>query len=89
MNFHIQRHLRTNLNTTYNNHWQLLSECGCNAIGTKADTFCDKETGQCVCKDGYIGLNCDQCDAKYYKNEDGLCKGNIFVFNYIGQLHYI
>ena len=44
------------------------SECDCNPEGTTAD-FCDTETGQCICKDGFGGSRCDQCAPGFFKNQ--------------------
>ena len=34
------------------------------------DTDCDKKTGQCTCKEGYIGKDCDKCAPGYKKTYD-------------------
>ena len=50
-------------------------ECKCYAIGTKENTTCS-DTGKCTCKMGYAGDKCDTCDKGYFKQSDGVCKGN-------------
>ena len=50
-------------------------ECKCYAIGTKENTTCS-DTGKCTCKLGYAGDKCDTCDKGYFKQSDGVCKGN-------------
>ena len=50
-------------------------ECKCYAIGTKENTTCS-DTGKCTCKMGYVGDKCDTCDKGYFKQSDGVCKGN-------------
>ena len=50
-------------------------ECTCNPLGTKDNTFCSKTDGQCVCKEGFEGLQCDQCKEGYFKNKDNICHG--------------
>ena len=37
----------------------LYSECSCNA-NRSISAVCDKETGQCLCKDGYWGKQCNE-----------------------------
>lgn len=39
--------------------------CDCDREGT-LDLNCNKETGQCVCRPGYTGIRCDQCDNGYH-----------------------
>ena len=53
----------------------LILECKCYAIGTKENTTCS-DTGKCTCKMGYAGDKCDTCDKGYFKQSDGVCKGN-------------
>ena len=35
-------------------------------------TYCDLITGQCPCKDGYAGKDCDKCISGYW-NSNGEC----------------
>ena len=38
------------------------AECDCDPIGTEGNiNLCDKETGQCICKENVDGDRCDQC----------------------------
>ena len=39
------------------------SACNCHALGT-AKAACDQVTGECVCKPGYSGKNCQVCPDK-------------------------
>ncbi|XP_069464673.1 usherin [Ambystoma mexicanum] len=42
------------------------SPCNCNASGTsKGDITCHQNSGQCTCRDGFIGLKCDRCNFGY------------------------
>lgn len=42
-----------------------LSDCNCDIHGTVPD-ICDKDTGRCLCKDGYTGTLCANCIAGFY-----------------------
>jgi len=44
------------------------TECDCDPKGTTAD-FCNTETGQCICKDGFGGPRCDQCAPGFFRNQ--------------------
>ena len=44
--------------------------CHCDELGTEPDTYCDRQTGQCQCKDGFGGINCDQCAVGFYGYPD-------------------
>lgn len=39
--------------------------CNCDYQGTEGEV-CDKETGQCLCKDGYEEPRCGNCLPGYY-----------------------
>uniref|UniRef100_A0A915PQH1 Laminin subunit alpha n=1 Tax=Setaria digitata TaxID=48799 RepID=A0A915PQH1_9BILA len=39
--------------------------CDCDTTGTK-NGICDKETGACLCKSGFFGPRCDECDLNFY-----------------------
>ncbi|VDM61018.1 unnamed protein product [Angiostrongylus costaricensis] len=43
----------------------LLTVCNCDPLGTE-NGVCDSHSGQCMCKDGFYGEKCDQCDIGYY-----------------------
>lgn len=48
------------------------NEClsgGCDPIGT-----IEREDNKCICINGYIGLQCENCDAKYIRDNNNLCK---------------
>ena len=40
--------------------------CGCNTDGAVPGSFCNKETGQCLCKANSQGLRCDECVDGFY-----------------------
>jgi hypothetical protein len=40
------------------------SECGCGA--GKASLNCDVISGQCLCRPGYTGLKCNDCENGYF-----------------------
>ena len=46
--------------------------CECYDKGTKKNTFCNKNTGDCSdnCKDGYEGTKCKDCKSGYYRYGD-------------------
>ena len=48
-------------------------ECGCDATKGSEDVQCDP-TGQCPCKDSYIGLKCDICEDYYFLDASGTCQ---------------
>ncbi len=47
------------------------SDCNCDPSGTEEGT-CDKETGECLCREGYSGERCDQCSQLFWGYPD--CK---------------
>ncbi|ELU01149.1 hypothetical protein CAPTEDRAFT_219707 [Capitella teleta] len=51
------------------------NECNCNQAGTEPGSFCDKVTGQCVCKKNVQGLKCNECTAGFYDLDIGLVIG--------------
>ena len=48
-----------------------LGGCYCSTNGTiKCDIY-----GNCICREGYTGTKCDQCQSGYSKNASGICIG--------------
>ena len=47
-------------------------ECVCNELNSNS-TNCDKVTGQCSCKNGFAGQECNKCHEKYFDYPN--CKG--------------
>ncbi|KAM9184921.1 laminin subunit beta-3 [Mergus octosetaceus] len=45
--------------------------CSCNVLGTRQDTPCDDETGQCSCLPNVVGAECDQCAAEHWDLASG------------------
>lgn len=45
------------------------TDCNCDNKGTESEV-CSKETGSCICKEGYGGPRCDQCLPGYYNYPD-------------------
>ena len=42
-----------------------LLECVCEPAGTLGgSTVCDKETGQCPCREHLVGLECTECEVR-------------------------
>ena len=42
------------------------AECDCSPDGTNEGETCDSNTGQCSCKEGFGGQNCDECVIGYF-----------------------
>ncbi|XP_061452960.1 laminin subunit alpha-3 isoform X2 [Rhineura floridana] len=40
--------------------------CQCHGSGVIADGDCDRQTGQCRCRDGFWGIACDRCGVGYF-----------------------
>lgn len=59
----------SNQNNIFN--WILITDCNCDPRGTIKE-ICDKENGMCICKPGYGGARCDQCQPGYWGHPD--CK---------------
>lgn len=51
--------------------------CSCNVSGS-IENFCDTHTGQCPCKMGVEGLQCDECTDGFYGISTDGCQGNLF-----------
>nr|AVK72289.1 netrin B [Isodiametra pulchra] len=43
----------------------ICTKCNCHPIGSYDANFCDSETGQCKCKPGVAGQNCERCQEGY------------------------
>ena len=46
--------------------WKGCKECTCNSQGTVQGSSCDLRTGECECKPGVTGAQCDQCLPEHY-----------------------
>jgi len=52
---------------TYDADDNLMCEpCKCKEHGTKKDTYCNQETGQCDCHDNFEGIYCEKCSPGHY-----------------------
>ena len=50
----------------------------CDPIGTE-----NRIDSQCICKEGFSGLQCENCAAKHIRNEEKICISKyILKFNY-------
>lgn len=50
--------------------------CSCNISGS-IENFCDRITGQCLCKMGVEGLQCDECIEGFYGHSTDGCQGKL------------
>lgn len=48
--------------------------CDCFHLGANSRT-CDPETGQCPCKGGVIGRQCNRCDNPFFEVTNTGCEG--------------
>ena len=60
-------------------YWNVASgngceKCKCNSIGS-VDEFCDLNSGQCNCKKGVAGRQCELCATGHYQFSKNGCKG--------------
>ena len=55
-----------------------LSECDCDIVGSMNLT-CNKHGGQCFCKDGVMGRQCDQCMPGYFNLTNSGCQSMIQI----------
>ena len=79
-NSYIQAHVKIGISNRL-----LFLACDCNSQGSTKDDGstcfgkCCNDNGSCRCKLGYIGSDCNQCDAGYYEtniiNEEKTCSG--------------
>lgn len=60
-----------------------ISACECDPVGTVTDMVCAPVGGQCPCKPGVYGRQCDRCAPGYYNFTTDGCKGQIFLFTYV------
>ncbi len=58
-----------------------LADCACDPVGTKANTICDKTTGECECLPNVGQRQCNRCEDNYQdlRNPDG-CRGQTVHF---------
>ena len=42
-----------------------ISVCACDPTGA-VEEICDKTDGECLCKDNFNGLRCDECARGYW-----------------------
>ena len=47
----------------------------CSQIGTEPNSVCNVLSGECKCKEGYTGSNCDVCAEGFYLADGNICKG--------------
>ena len=53
-----------------------VAACACDATGTvDTSTPCERELGQCQCKNGVDGRQCNQCQRMYVDFSDTGCTG--------------
>ncbi|KAL5265606.1 hypothetical protein ACHWQZ_G006355 [Mnemiopsis leidyi] len=57
-------------NTFYNSETGQCDECGCDTTGTARCS----STGECICKENYTGISCDECEENHYGFESGFCR---------------
>ncbi|KAF5307738.1 hypothetical protein FQR65_LT06609 [Abscondita terminalis] len=50
--------------------YMINTSCNCNPRGSELST-CDIRTGQCRCKQNYVGRTCDKCRDEYWESIDG------------------
>lgn len=63
--------------------------CSCNTSGS-IENFCDTHTGQCPCKMGVEGLQCDECVEGFYGLSSDGCQGKLnisLVFHEFKRAH--
>lgn len=55
-----------------------LSDCDCDLVGSINST-CNEHGGQCFCKDGVMGRQCDQCMSGYFNLTNSGCQSMIYI----------
>ncbi|XP_064164483.1 multiple epidermal growth factor-like domains protein 9 [Anguilla rostrata] len=60
------------LDTTTKSRQALL--CNCSSEGVLDPEDCDGETGQCSCLQGYMGLQCEDCEEDHFTNGSTGCQ---------------
>lgn len=72
----------------------LFTDCECDMNGAK-NSSCNPIGGQCYCKIGVMGRQCNQCQLGYFNLTDEGCQGNtsyfrldimLFLFLRVGSL---
>lgn len=53
--------------------------CDCYPVGSFSRS-CDPETGQCPCRPGVIGRQCNTCDNPFAEVTNSGCEGQLFYF---------
>lgn len=56
--------------------------CECFSVGSESRT-CDPVTGQCPCKGGVIGRQCNRCDSQFAEVTPAGCQGIYISFKYL------
>lgn len=51
----------------------IFTACECDAIGS-VSASCDKESGNCTCKNSFAGKQCNQCQDGFYAYPSCACK---------------
>ncbi|KAM3726581.1 Netrin unc-6 [Dirofilaria immitis] len=52
-------------------HRKACKACNCHPVGSLSRS-CNQSSGQCICKDGVTGLNCNQCSNGYQQSRSPL-----------------
>lgn len=59
----------SNRHDLINDNSRFFIDCNCDLKGTVGEV-CDKNSGKCLCKEGYGGPRCEQCVPGYYNYPD-------------------
>ena len=59
------------------NHWGMArgtgcDPCACDPVGSNSET-CNEFTGECDCKDGFGGRQCNECQTNYWGDPNVEC----------------